>query len=157
MLRTVFDVNVWLHGLIGPKSEFPYLTKVPPRSPNSSADCISLAFDGDRFSVFISPHILKNISRVLREAGLSQQTISRFCEDIVEIVIYSQGSVLDPERKVVELVDHEDNLILDLVSSTDSDVLVTADNELLSHSGWRGKIFLRPRDFVSLALRIAPQ
>lgn len=157
MLRTVFDVNVWLHGLIGPDSEFPYLTKVLPATSNASADCFSLVFDGDRFSVFISPHILKNIARVLRETGLSENLIARICEDIVEIVIFSQGSVLDPYRKIVELEDHEDNLILDLLFATNSEVLVILDNQLLDHSGWLGRVFLRPRDFVPLALRIAPQ
>lgn len=157
MLRTVFDVNVWLHGLIGPATEFPYLHRVPPTSNNSSADCLSLAFDGDRFSVFISPHIITNVARVLTEIGLSKSLVSRICEDVVDIVLFSQGSVVDPDRSVVELVDHEDNLVLDLVLATRSEVLVTADADLLAASGWRGKVFLHPRDFVPLALRIKPQ
>lgn len=156
-LRAVFDVNIWLYAFFGPDSEFPYLQSVPPATSNSSADCLSLALDGDRFSVFTSPHILTNIARVLRLEGVSEVNIKRTLEDFVDIVHLSQGSVLDPERKEVHLVDHEDNFILDLLISANCDVLVTSDRELLANSGYKGRMFLSPRDFVRLALTITPE
>lgn len=153
-LRVVFDINVWVHGIVGPYSEFPYLPQLPPSTENSSADCISLAFDADRFSVFLSPHILRNLGRVFREYGLSGPLIQRSLEDIVEVVHVSQGSVIDPDRVVATQQDFEDNLILDLVLASNSDVLVTADQELLESNGRKGRAILHPTAFVKLALGI---
>lgn len=156
LLKVVFDVNVWINGLIGPRTDYPYLPVVPPKGQNPSADCMSLAFDGERFSVFISPHILRNIGRVLLKAGVSQAVTQRALQDVFEMVAFSQGSVIDPDREVVHQVDHEDNLILDLVIATKSEVLVTCDQELISASGFRGVAILHPATFLNLALAINP-
>lgn len=117
---------------------------------------MSLAFDGERFSVFISPHILRNIGRVLLKAGVSQPVTQRALEDVFEMVAFSHGSVIDPDREVVNQVDHEDNLILDLVMATNSEVLVTCDQELLSVSGFKGVAIVHPETFLNLALSIKP-
>lgn len=156
LLRVVFDVNVWVHGLVGPFSEYPYLPQVPPTGENSSADCLSLTFDGDRFSVFLSPHILRNVSKALLRQGASEATVERTLQDIVEMTHFSQGSVLEPERAVVAQNDFEDNLVLDLVLAANADVLVTADGEFLESNGWKGRAFLHPTAFVKLALAIKP-
>jgi len=37
---------------------------------NSAAECLSLAFDGDDFRLFISPQIVRNLTRVLGELDL---------------------------------------------------------------------------------------
>lgn len=155
-LRVVFDVNIWVTGLVGKDTEYPYLPSVPPTGGNSSADCMSLAFDGDRFSVFTSPHILRNISKTLEHLGVSRETNERALSDVVEMVIYSLGSVVEPERVVVHQRDHEDNLILDLMLQTNSEVLVTMDKELLAANGWKGRAILHPSVFVKLALSIRP-
>lgn len=156
-LRVVFDVNVWLHAYLGPHSEFPYLQQIPPTTSNSSADCLSLALDGDRFSVYLSPHILRNIAKVLRSQGLSEVTAARVLDDFVEIALFSGGSVVDPDRSEVATEDHEDNLILDLVQAVGAEVLVTLDAGLIKLSGWKGRAFIQPRQFVALALGIAPR
>lgn len=156
LIRVVFDVNIWVHGLLGPFSEYPYLPQVPPLGKNSSADCMSLTFDGDRFSVFVSPHILKNVGKVLRSRGLSEPLVERTLNDIVEMVHLSQGSVLEPERSALAQSDFEDNLVLDLVLASNADVLVTADGEFLENNGWKGRAFLHPSAFVKLALGIRP-
>ena len=156
LLKVVFDINVWVNGLIGPRTDYPYLPVVPPKGDNPSADCMSLAFDGDRFSVFISPHILKNIGRVLLKAGISQPTAQRAMNDVVEMVAFSGGNVLEPARLAVNQQDHEDNLILDLVLATGSEVLVTCDRDLLSASGFKGTAILHPETFLNLALAMKP-
>jgi putative PIN family toxin of toxin-antitoxin system len=156
LVRVVFDVNVWVNGLVGKDTEYPFLPSVPPTGGNSSADCMSLAFDGDRFSVFTSPHILRNIARTLEHLGISKKTRERAISDVVEMVVYSLGSVVELERVVVHQRDHEDNRILDLVLQTNSDVLVTEDQELLAANGWKGRAILHPAAFVKLALTIRP-
>ena len=155
-LRVVFDINVWASALLGPSTEFPFLPTAPPTGANSSADCLSLAFDGDRFSVFISPHIIENLSRILVHSGISRALAARAIEDVVDIVHLSQGSVVEPRRLANQQRDFEDNLILDLVLDTGSEVLVTRDAELLAASGFKGVAILHPRSFVQLALSIPP-
>lgn len=155
-LRVVFDINVWVNGVIGPKSTYPFLPQVPPTGLNPSADCMSLAFDRDRFSVFVSPHILNNTARVFKLAGLNPKAVERITQDMVEMVHLSQGSVVDPPREALNQRDHGDNLLLDLLLATNSDVLVTCDGELLQVNGWKGRAILHPAAFVKLALTIRP-
>lgn len=155
-LKVVFDINVWASALLGPGTDFPFLPTVPPTGENPSSDCLSLAFDGDRFSVYISPHIIENLSRVLTLSGLSKPLVTRAVEDVVDIVHLSQGSVVEPSRHANQQSDFEDNLILDLLLETGSEVLVTRDSELISASGYKGKAIVHPSSFVQLALSIRP-
>jgi predicted nucleic acid-binding protein len=150
--RAVFDINVWVTGVAGPGTTYPYLPLVPPTGENSSADCMSLAFDGESFQIFISPHIIRNAYRVLVEAGVSQLTAQRFIDEIVEIVHLSGGSVVEPKREAVELKDFEDNLILDLAIQTSAQVIVTRDLEFQRKSGLRGIAIVDPKTFLNLAL-----
>ena len=156
LIRVVFDVNIWVQGLVGEDTEYPYLPLVPPTGSNPSADCMSLAFDGDRFSVFTSPHILRNISKVLIHLGVSQTKTEKALADVVDMISFSLGSVVEPERLAANQRDHEDNLILDLVLESNSDVLVTLDKELLASNGWKGRAIVHPAAFVKLALSIRP-
>lgn len=151
-LRVVFDVNVWVNALVGPNTEFPYLPVVPPTSANPSADCVSLAFDAESFTVFLSPHIMKNIFRVLVHLGVSEHWAKTAVEDIYDICLLSGGNAVEPFRQASNQKDFEDNLILDLLLATKSEVLVTSDAELLSATGWRGHAIVHPMDFVRLML-----
>lgn len=140
-------------GILGPGTEYPYLPIVPPTGENPSADCLSLTFDGEKFQVFISPHIMKNVFRIFVEAGLSRAKAQLVIDDIVDMVLFSGGSVLEPNRQVLTQPDFEDNLILDLALQSDSQVLVTRDQELQSSSGWRNIAILDPKVFVNLVLK----
>ena len=153
-LRAVFDINVFIDGLTGSKSTFPLIEAVPPTSGNWSADAISLAFDGEDFQLFASPHIMRNIIRVLRSRmGYSEQFTAIAAETIVEIVHQSGGSILEPRRHTSENRDFEDNLILDLCVAVDALVIVTNDSDLIEMSPWQGRLVLTPKDFVSRAVR----
>lgn len=151
-LRVTFDINVWVTGILGPGTEYPYLPVVPPTGENPSSDCLSLTFDGEKFQVFISPHIVTNIFRVFVEAGLSRTKAQTVIDDIIDMVLFSGGSVLEPNRKAISQADFEDNLILDLALQSESQVLVTRDLELQQSSGWRNIAILDPRVFVNLVL-----
>ncbi|MCW2939374.1 MAG: hypothetical protein JWN00_2359, partial [Actinomycetia bacterium] len=39
----------------------------PPVSGNASADCVGVANDAAEFSLWLSPHIMRNIDRILSE------------------------------------------------------------------------------------------
>lgn len=148
-LKVVFDVNVYVDAIIGRDSTYPYLQAVPPKSENAAADALSMAFDGEDFYLFTSPHILKNIRRILGEvAGLSQNLVEEILVTITEIVHFSGGSVVDPPRSNLDQKDFEDNLVLDLVKAVRALILVTSDAALLRQSPWHGRLFLNPRHFV---------
>jgi len=153
-LRVIFDINVWLDAFLGEPSDYPYLPIVPPGGDNDAANCVSMAFDGERFSVFASPHILTNVHRVLKAAGLSDQLCHRYIEDLSDIVFMSGGSIVDPSREAASQRDFEDNLILDLAKATGSDVVVTRDVEFTNSSGWKGVAIISPTVFLKLALNL---
>ena len=153
-LRVVFDVNVWLDTFLGPLSDFPYLSVVPPGGESPASNCVSLAFDGERFQVFASPHVLTNVYRVLKASGLRDGICHRYIEDLADIVHMSGGSIIDPDREAVSQKDFEDNLILDLAKATGADVVVTSDVEFMKSSGWKGLAIISPSVFLRLALTV---
>lgn len=152
-LRVVFDVNVLIDAFTGSKSTFPVIEAVPPASGNWAADCISLAFDGLDFELYGSPHIIKNMDRVFQShMGLSARFSGAAVEAVSDIVHQSGGSIIEPNRRISENKDFEDNLILDLLVAINADVLVTSDWDLLSMNPWNGRLILTPSEFVERVL-----
>ena len=139
-------MHVFVNALVGRDSTYPYLATVPP-STDPSADCLSIAFDG-AFALHLSPHILRNVARVLAHAGLSAATIAQYLELIHDVVELSGGAVTEPPRVAFASRDHEDNLILDLVAEVGADLLVSDDADLTPLSPWHGTPILRPHEFV---------
>lgn len=146
----VFDVNVYLDYILGTDGSWPLLPDVPPTTDNSAADAISLAF-ASRFRLFASPHILRNIARVMRAVGQREATVEGFVTAVAEICEFSRGAVIEPRPRDHGVADHEDNLIAALVKdpAVDALILVTSDHHLLSLGpNWNGRLIMRPRDFV---------
>ena len=153
-LRVVFDVNVYVDAIAHEDSTYPLLQAIPPESSNAAADCLSLALDAVDFELYVSPHILTNVSRVFLEGlGLSPKLVGSILTTITEIVHFSGGSILEPQRTNHDQKDFEDNLILDLVRETESLVLVTSDADLVRQSPWHGRLILSPQHFVSQVIR----
>lgn len=153
MLKVVFDVNVWLHAVLGARSTYPYLDSVPPRTANPAADCLSLALDGERFRVYSSPHIISNVARVLQMRGYDAKFVARFLEGISDATHFSGGSIVDPERLVTKSSDFEDNLILDLAASIEADLLVTLDRGLQALSPVKGCVIVGADDFLRWVIK----
>jgi predicted nucleic acid-binding protein len=153
-LRVVFDINVYVDAIAGSDSTYPYLSAVPPRSSNDAADCLSLALDGEDFELYISPHILSNTSRVLQTGmNVKAKTVGAILTGITEIVHLTGGSIVDPDRLNHDQKDFEDNLVLDLVRTTEALILVTSDVELLDQNPWSGRLIVSPRRFVEQVIR----
>ena len=151
----VFDINVLINAVVGDDSDFPYLAQVPPTTSNADADCLSIAFDADDFGVFVSPHIMENVARILGGAGLSATTIEAYVDAILDVVETSGAEVLDPPRKVFDVADHEDNLILDFAVACEATIVVSNDTDLTSISRWHNRVaVMRPRDFVGRTLQL---
>jgi predicted nucleic acid-binding protein len=146
----VFDVNVYLDYILGDDGNWPLLPDVPPTTDNASADAVALAF-AERFRLFTSPHILRNVARVMRTAGQSEPTIEQFCTAIAEMCDFSGGAVIEPEARDHGIADCEDNLIAGLARDpgVDAVIIVTSDTDLLDLGpAWHGRLMMRPRDFV---------
>lgn len=145
----VFDIHIYVNALVGEGSEFPRIVEVPPGAGNAAADCLSLAFDGDDFRLFTSPHIVRNLTRILRDLDLSEQLIEMYLEAVLELVENSGGAVVDPPRKCFDVEDYEDNLIVDLSLACDATLIVSDDTNLTELSPWHSRMsIIRPFIFV---------
>jgi predicted nucleic acid-binding protein len=97
----------------------------------------------------LSPHILDNTTRVLREvAKWPDDEAELYRSVLMGMAEASGGGVVDPPRTVHDCRDHEDNLVLDLVAEVAALLVVSNDTDLTSMSPWRGVPVLRPREFA---------
>ena len=157
-LSVVFDVNVYINAFTDSDSTFPLIEVVPPTSGNWAADAVSLAFDGEDFKLFTSPHIMRNLVRVLKiRLGVQDRLIEMASLAVTEIVHQSGGSIVEPSRHTSENRDYEDNLILDLAFAVDALVIVTNDSDLLEMNPWNGRLILTPKEFVARVVRARTQ
>ncbi|MDT0202789.1 PIN domain-containing protein [Nocardioides sp. AE5] len=145
-----FDVNVYLDYILGDDGSWPLLPDVPPTTGNPAADAVSLAFAA-RFRLFTSPHILRNVARVLRTTGHTTATVDAFIAAIAEMCEFSGGAVIEPRERDHGISDYEDNLIVSLAKDpgVDALVIVTSDHDLLDLGpNWHGCLITHPRPFV---------
>lgn len=146
----VFDVNVYLDYILGDDGSWPLLPDVPPTTDNASADAVALAFSA-RFRLYCSPHILRNVARVMRLTGHTEATIEAFCAAVVEMCEFSGGGVIEPTTRDHGVRDFEDNAIVSLARDpvVDALIIVTSDADLLDLGpAWHGRLIMRPRAFV---------
>lgn len=146
----VFDVNVYLDYILGDDGSWPLLPDVPPTTDNPAADAVSLAFAA-RFRLFSSPHILRNVARVMRATRHSEPTVEAFIAAITEMCEFSDGAVIEPQARDHGIGDYEDNLIASLAKdpAVDALVVVSSDRDLLDLGpNWHGRLIMRPREFV---------
>lgn len=151
-MRVVFDVNVLIAAVVTAPGTYtyPYFEQVPPASGHPPADCVSMLMDGDRFSAYLSEHILWNLRDKLPRLGWPNDATRDYLTFLTDIVADSTGAVVaDPSRVSFDCPDFEDNLILDLVAAVDADILVTDDaRDLLPMNPWRGHLILSSSDFI---------
>jgi predicted nucleic acid-binding protein len=146
----VFDVNVLVGAAAGGNSPFRSWPSPPPTSGNPFADCLGVIVDAAEFGLWLSPHILDNVRRVLTE-GLKwpDDRTDQYLSVVVEVADHSGGGVVDPPVTVHDCQGHEDNRILDLVADVGALLAVSEDADLTSMSPWRGTPILLPREFVA--------
>ena len=152
-MRVVYDIHVFVHNILNDESTWPEIVPLPPNTTSASADCISIAFDAIDVHVFVSPHILRNTVRILRETGHADDVIDDYIDAILDIIDMSGGAVIDPLPLDRGARDNEDNRILDLVLAVDADILVSDDADLTQLSPWNGRPILRPYEFVNRILQ----
>ncbi len=148
----VFDVNVLVGAVVGGNSPFRSWPSPPPTSDNSFADCVGIVNDAREFALWLSDHVLVNVARVMTDAdayGWDADTTEEYISLLVEIAEASGGGVIDPDVRVTDCPDFEDNRILELALAADADLAVSEDEDLTGMSPWRGIPIVRPREFAS--------
>jgi len=146
----VYDVNVLVSAVASGNSPFHSWPSPPPTSGNPCADCDGIVIDAAEFALWLSPHILGNIKRVLEDLfKWEQPQVDAYLALIAAAADHSGGGVIfDVPRTVHDCPDHEDNLILDLAAEVGALLIVSNDSDLLSMSPWRGTPVLTPTAFA---------
>lgn len=154
-IPVVLDINVYLDYIGRAEGRILLPTQADIPSPSPAADALALAFD-DRYALFASPHILRNINRVMHVNGQSEQTRRKFIEFIAETCQLTGGAIVDPIVHDHGIRDHEDNHILALAKdpAVNADVIVSSDHHLTDLGpAWNGRLIIKPRQFVSHMMR----
>ena len=63
----VYDINVLVTAAASGNSPFRSWPSPPPVSGNASADCLGIIVDAAEFALWLSPHIITNIDRILAQ------------------------------------------------------------------------------------------
>jgi predicted nucleic acid-binding protein len=147
----VYDINALVTAAASGNSPFRSWPSPPPVSGNPSADCLGIIVDAAEFALWLSPHIITNVNRILGELfKWAQPEIAAYLDTVVRATEHSGGGVLDEvPRTVHDCPDHEDNLILDLAAEVGALIMVSNDTDLLSMSPWRGTPIIEPAAFAS--------
>jgi predicted nucleic acid-binding protein len=147
----VYDVNVLVSAIAAGNSPFRSWPSPPPTSGNACADAVGIIVDAAEFALWLSPHILDNVSRILEDLFKWESSRADAYIDVIsEAAEHSGGGLIeDVPRTVHDCQDHEDNLILDLATEVGALLIVSNDTDLLSMSPWRGTPVLTPVAFAA--------
>jgi len=143
-----FDINVLIGAVAGGPKAFWAWPSPPPLVGNVSANCLGIVNDAHEFSLWLSPHIMTNVLRVLSALDWSQERALDYLQVLREIAERSGGGVTEPDVQVDDCPDHEDNRILELALASGSILIVSDDGDLLTMSPWRGIPVISPADFA---------
>lgn len=151
-IRVVFDVNILIGAVVSGNSPFYVWPNIPPVSDNPAADCLGVANDAREFALFLSPHVLENVVRVLTDStdgfGWPSGEAEAYVSVLIEVAEASGGRVIQPRRAVSDCPDYEDNRILELALACDAALIVSSDHHLVEMSPWRGRPILTPGGFA---------
>lgn len=149
-IPVVYDINVLIDAVTSRSADFYTWPQLPAKTTNPYADCLGVVNDNHDFALWLSPHILRNVERVLVEAYGYDVALAREYLTVLEaIAVESGGGIVDPPRVAHVNPDHEDNLILDLAVHSGAMLVVSSDSHLLDMPTWRSTAVIHPRDFAS--------
>lgn len=143
-----FDVNVFVAAVAGGPHAFWAWPSPPPLVGNQAANCLGIVNDGQEFSLWLSPHVMANVLRVLAALDWSRDRALEYLRVLSEIAASSGGGIIDPDVQVDDCPDYEDNRILELALASGSILIVSDDGGLLTMSPWRGIPIIPPSEFA---------
>ena len=144
----VFDINVFVGAVAGGVGSFWAWPSPPPLIGNLAANCLGIVNDGEEFSLWLSPHVLTNVLRVLAALDWSRERAVEYVQVLRDVAQGSGGGILEPVVRVDDCPDYEDNRILELALASGSILVVSEDGDLLTMSPWRGIPMIRPSEFA---------
>ncbi len=144
----VFEVNVLISADAGGPHTFWAWPSPPPLTGNLPANCVGNLNDAAEFSLWLSPHVLTNIARVLAELDWTRDMAHAYLQVLREIAEASGGGVIEPATRVDDCPDFEDNRILELALASGAVLIVSDDGDLLTMSPWRGITVVTPGEFA---------
>ena len=147
---------VLVRAIVTNRSSFEEWPSPPPRRAGAASECVGIANDAEEFALWVSPHILSNVERVLVEVfGWVPDQAERYTNRLREIAARSGGGEADPDeaspgKRITDCSDFEDNRILELASVVDAFLIVSNDMEhLIPMSPWRGTPIIVDSEFVA--------
>lgn len=126
-------------------------TGAAPARGNLAANAVGIMNECREFALWMSPHILENVVRVLTDPegyAWPLDDAEDYAELLVEVAEASGGGVVEPQERVTDCPDFEDNRIFECASASDSALVVTNDVDLTSKTPWRGTPIIEVKDFV---------
>jgi predicted nucleic acid-binding protein len=120
----------------------------PPLVGNLAANCVGIVNDAAEFSLWLSPHVIANLLRVLAALDWSEERALDYARVLKDVAYQSGGGIIEPEIGVDDCPDYEDNRILELALASGSVLIVSNDADLLTMSPWRGIPVVTPREFA---------
>jgi predicted nucleic acid-binding protein len=144
-----FDVNVLVSAVAGGPHAFWAWPSPPPLSGNLAANCLGIVNDAEEFSLWLSPHVIANVLRVLAALAWEEDQASAYIGVLAQIANRSGGGILEPDIEVNDCQDFEDNRILELATASGSILVVSDDGDLLEMSPWRGTPIIQPHEFAT--------
>ena len=139
-----FDVNVLVAAVSGGPHAFWAWPSPPPLGGNLAANCLGIVNDAQEFSLWLSPHIMRNVLRVLATLIWARDRAFDYLQVLKEIAETSGGGVIEPEIHVNDCPDYEDTRILELALASGAILIVSDDGDLLTMSPWRGIPIIHP-------------
>lgn len=147
---------VLVRAIVTNRSSFEEWPSPPPGRASAASECVGIANDAEEFALWVSPHILANVKRVLVEVfGWVPDQTERYANRLREIAKRSGGGEVDPQKappgiRITDCSDLEDNRILELASIVDAQLIVSNGNEHLTPmSPWRGTPIIVDSEFVA--------
>jgi hypothetical protein len=99
----VYDINVLVTAAAGGNSPFRSWPSPPPVSGNASADCLGIIVDAAEFALWLSPHIITNIDRILAQLfKWAQPQIDAYLRAIVMAAEHSGGGIVADVPRTVK-------------------------------------------------------
>lgn len=132
-IKVVIDTNVFVSSLIGK-------TKTNPKE-------IIDGFKKNKFSLVLSPAILKEIEETFKEPEL-KSIINEDEAFILLGLIRIKGLFVVPRHKINICRDVHDNKILEAASEVNANFIVTGDEDLLVLKSFHGIPIVKPKEFL---------
>lgn len=135
MIKAVFDINVFLRGLINPHSRCGRLL-----------DEFAANYD-----LILSPAIISEVLEVLHRPKLRAKLPQITQLDIAHIIaLFEQAQVVEPPEIPPASRDPKDDKFLACAQFAEADYLVTEDKDLLVLNTYVGTRICQPAEFIAL-------